>query len=383
MFERPASLSSHGESLAILGDGDRATTPRHLIQVLDSFERGGSETVARDLALRLDRTRLRSSACALGGGGPLEGDFARAGIPTYVIARRPGFDWPLIRRLHGFFRRERADIVQTHHVTQLIYAGAAARLAGAKLIHVEHDYFTLSSLTAQRCLRLLSPLCHKIVAVSDEVGEFLRGAGLSARCIIVIRNGVDLAVYRPVSRTSHTSMEPVIGHVARMDPSKDQGTLLHAFSLVVRSYPNARLLVVGDGSMAVELRSLAQALNLGDRVEFLGLRRDVADLLPQFDVFVLSSVAEGLPLVILEAMASGVPVVATDVGSVAHVVRDGITGFVVKPRDAVALADHINIVLREPHLAQKMGREGRRVVEEHFDLASTVCAYERLYESVP
>jgi len=360
----------------------------HLMQVVHSLAHGGSESLARDLALRLDRSRFRSSMCAMDIGGPVADDLQRAAIPFYIIGRRPGFDWRLIPKLYRLFHREQVDIVQTHHLTQLIYGGVGARLAGAVLVHVEHEYFTLMSTRAKRRLRVLALLCQRVVAVGDEVGAFLlREVGLNSSRVTVIRNGVDVTRYSPQVREPRETFglsteDRLIGHVARLEAEKDQKTLLFAFRSVLDTYPNAKLVIVGDGSLRGDLEKEAKSLGIARRVGFLGLRKDVADLLPHFEVFVLSSVKEGLPLAILEAMACGRPVVATSVGELPQLIRNGVTGLTVRPGDPASLAGAITAILERRDWAENMGRAARQLIEEKFNLTFTVSRYQALYDSL-
>jgi glycosyltransferase involved in cell wall biosynthesis len=358
------------------------------MQVVYSLFQAGSERVACDLAMRVDPSRLRSSVCALALGGPLAETLKAAAIPSYVVGCEPGLQWRVIRKLYRLFRDTRVDLVQTHHFKQLFYSGIGARLAGAALVHVEHEYFSLQAPKIKRYLRAMGMLCHRIVTVGDEVKEFLvRDVRLPRSKVSVISNGVDVEFYVPRPRIAREALglRPngrLIGHVARLEAEKDQASLLHAFRTVSHVYPDARLVMVGDGSRRDELQCLAAALGIIERVDFLGSRKDVAELLPHLDVFVLSSLNEGLPLSILEAMACARPVVATAVGEVPLVVRDGVTGLTVPPGDSMALARAVMVLLEQRAWATAMGRAARQLIEDNFSLARTVGHYEALYESL-
>ena len=359
------------------------------MQVVHSLQRGGSERLACDLARSLDPTAVQSSVCAIDVTGPMADELARAGVPFHVMGREPRLDWRLLPRLHRLFRTTGVDVVQTHHLTQLIYAAIAARLVGASVVHVEHEYFSLASRRRKQLLRVLGLLCHRVVAVGEEIGLFLsQHVGLPASRIVVITNGVDLKRYSPIPRLPRSALAlpltgPLIGHVGRLDPLKDQASLVQAFRMVIDEHPDAHLVLVGEGPVRCQLEQLAAALGIRDRVLLLGSRGDVADLLPHFQVFAMASLAEGLPLSVLEAMASARPVVATGVGDIPGVVQDGITGLLVPARRPQALAAALAGLLAAPERAQALGRAGRVTVELRFAFSSTVQQYQALYESVP
>jgi sugar transferase (PEP-CTERM/EpsH1 system associated) len=360
----------------------------HLMQVIYSLCYGGSERLAFELARQFDFSRIRSSVCAVDFGGPLAEDLRKAGIPFHVLGRRPGFNWRLIPRLYRLFLQEQVDLVQTHHLNQLIYSGLGARLAGARLVHVEHEYFSLMHPKAKRHLRLMAPLCHQVVVVGEEIKAFLiHEVGLRPSKVTVIRNGVDVARYSPLACKSRAMLKlppggPLVGHVARLEAEKDQETLLQAFRIVLNDFPDARLVIVGDGSLRDRLKGRATSLGIAGCVEFLGLRRDVADLLPHLDVFVLSSINEGLPLAILEAMACSRPVVATAVGELPRLLDANITGLTVPHSDPGALAVSVTAILRRPEWGAAMGRAARQFIQEKFSLTYSVQQYHALYETI-
>lgn len=369
------------------GDGRRAR-PLGVMQIVHCLAVGGSERLACDLAVRPPAGRVRASVCALDGGGPFAVELAAAGVPHWVLGRRAGFDWRLVPRIFRLVLRHRPAVVQTHHLTPLIYAALGARAGGARIVHVEHEHFSLARPRAVPRLRRLSQLCDRVVGAGAGVGRFLaERVGVDRRRLQVIRNGVDVRAYAPVTRQSRAALgldaaACVIGHVARLEPEKDQATLLRAVARLAPRRPALRLLVVGGGSCAGALRELADALGIGGRVLFTGPRSDVRDLLPLADVFALSSVQEGLPLTVLEAMACARPVVATAVGEVPEAVVPGETGWLVPPRDPAALADALAALVDDPGRASAMGRAARARVEAEFSLERTVREYEDVWARV-
>jgi glycosyltransferase involved in cell wall biosynthesis len=170
----------------------------------------------------------------------------------------------------------------------------------------------------------------------------------------------------------------VVGIVARLSAQKAHHVLFEAFAILRRSRPQARLVVVGGGPREQELRALAAGLGLGDTVQFTGILRDVPDVLPAFDVSCLSSVHEGVPMAVIESMASGIPVVATDCGALSDMVVDGVNGYLVPVRDAQALADRLGRLADDPLLRRRLGTAAREHVEEHHRIEQTARGYETL-----
>jgi glycosyltransferase involved in cell wall biosynthesis len=198
---------------------------------------------------------------------------------------------------------------------------------------------------------------------------------LPAHQVEVVRNGIDT---RRFAFAGPRAGGPAV-FVARLAPEKDVPTLLRATALICRQRPGFRLAIAGDGPSLPEMRRLVSDLNIADRVQFLGLVHNVPALLAEARLFVLSSISEGVPLTLLEAMASGLPVVATSVGGTPEVVNDCETGLLVPPRDPPALAAAMTRLLDDNDLARTMGEAGRRRVERHFDIRQMVATYERIY----
>jgi glycosyltransferase involved in cell wall biosynthesis len=201
------------------------------------------------------------------------------------------------------------------------------------------------------------------------------------RKVLVIPNGIDLSRFPAPPGRRPAAVRRAI-HVARLHPVKDQTTLLHAVRQVADAEPDFRLDIVGDGPAWDELAALHEKLALERHVRFLGFRGDVREMLGGADLFVLSSVSEGISLTLLEAMAAGLPVVATDVGGNREVVAHRETGLLVPPRSPEALAAAMLRLVRDPATARRMGAAGRERVEKQFDLRRVVQTYERLYLSL-
>jgi glycosyltransferase involved in cell wall biosynthesis len=277
------------------------------------------------------------------------------------------------------------SVVHTHNPQPLIYGAPAARLAGAGVVHTKHglnpDVFRRRWLR-----RRAASFVHTFVAVSDETGYDAVRNGEVDRCKLrVIRNGIDPVRFRPNPDTNlavRASLaiapdDAVIGTVGRLCSVKNQSLLLRAVAPLLRT--GAWLVVVGDGPDRQSLEALAAQLGVGARIHWLGELHDVAAPLSAMNAFALSSDSEGLPLVILEAMATELPVVATAVGGVPGVVLDGRTGFLVPAGDEAGLGERLGQVLADRVLAGKLGRSGRARVLARFCSDRVAREYEHRY----
>jgi glycosyltransferase involved in cell wall biosynthesis/peptidoglycan/xylan/chitin deacetylase (PgdA/CDA1 family) len=359
-----------------------------VMQVTWSLVAGGSEMYAYKIARGLDAQRYKAFICAVDQGGALEPEIAASGIPYFVMNRRPGIHLGMMWRLFRLFQRTRVDVVQTHHFNQLFYSAFAATLAGARIIHTEHSIEYLKSRKYRLALRLLSRLCHRVVAIGTEGANFLRDrVGIPTGKIELIRAGVDVEPERYDDSLRLKSREGlglgaqdrVAVIIARLFPEKNHALLLEAFRAVAAAVPVARLLIVGEGTERARVEKSISDLGLNTLVQVLGVRRDVADILAASDLFVLSSDREGLPIAVLEAMAASKPVVATAVGDLPRLISDGVTGRLVPPRDPAALVDAILSVLGDPESAKRMGSSARALVNRSFSLRSMIDSHQALF----
>jgi L-malate glycosyltransferase len=361
---------------------DRRAT---VMQVTWSLVAGGAEMYALTVASNLDPEKYRSVLCAVDQGGALESEVRRRGLPYFVMDRRPGIELGLMWRLYCLFRRFRVRVVHTHHFNQLFYSLAGALLVGAKIIHTEHSVEAFKRRRLRIALRLLALFCKKVVAIGEDGARVLSDeVGIPKKKLEIIRAGLDVRAFdeprqQARSELGLTESDRVAVIIARLFPEKNHRLLLEAFAEVARAAPAARLMVAGEGVEQEAIEDQITRLGLSRQVRLLGVRRDVARLLAASDVFVLSSDREGLPIAVLEAMAASRPVVATSVGDLPLVVRNGVNGLLVERGDQAALADAITSILGDDLRAEAMGREGRRLVAENFSLRSMIDRLERIY----
>lgn len=344
----------------------------NIVHVLQWLEMGGAETVALRLARAQRAAGHRVRLLSLGGPqGPLRRAFDEAGVPVDAPrTRAEGLDPALWGRLALRLGRRRPDVIHTHDPRSLVYAGPGARLAGARLIHTKHGDDAGGGRRG-RLLAAAGRLPHAFVAVSAQTAAVARAAGEApAHRVTTIPNGVALrpATGDRAAVRAELGLPPeavVIGCVGRLEPVKGPDVLVDA----VQRCPEAHLVLVGDGSLFAQLDR--------PRVHRLGLRHDVPRLLSAFDLFAMGSRNEGLPLALLEAMAAGLPVVATAVGGVPDAVGDA--GVVVPPEDPAALAAALAPLVADAEHRAELGARARAAAARH-DFAHTVAAYQALYE---
>ena len=345
----------------------------HLTQSLDV---GGAEKLLVEFARHADRGRFAPRVVSLGTRGVLADEIEAAGCPVTALDAAGGFRPTLFVRLARLFRRWQVDGVHTHDDRPHIYGTPAALLAGVpRVIHTRHGQSLRLSPRQRRLVNFLSRLTDRFVCVSRDSARLAVEQGVRASKVCAVWNGIDTA--RFIDRGPRGDGPAVL--VARLAPEKDAETLLRAAALARREDASFRLEIAGDGPCMTWLRAVAAELNLGNGVTFLGETRDVPAVLARAQLFVLSSVSEGMSLTLLEAMATGLAVVATNVGGNPEVVVDGETGLLVPPRDPAALAAALLRLRREPGERARLGRAGRERVERHFDVRRMVAKYEELY----
>jgi glycosyltransferase involved in cell wall biosynthesis len=360
--------------IAVNGTYQRRLRVAHVTQGLDV---GGQEKLLVEFARHADRARFELAFVSLGDRGPLAADLEALGWPVVALGRPAGLRPGIVLQLAGLFRRGHVDVVHTHDNRPLLYGAPAARLARVPcVVHTKH-YGDVAHITRRqsRVAALASRLTDRFVCVSQDSARRALAQGVPARRVLALWNGIDLTRF---DYRGPAPDGPVVA-VARLSLEKDIETLLRAIALAAPDAPTLRLEVAGNGPCLPALQSLAAELALGERVRFLGEVHDVPALLARASLFVLSSRTEGVSLTLLEAMARGLPVVATRVGGNPEVVAEDETGLLVPPRDPAALAAALLHLLRDPDAGRRMGRAGRRRVEEHFEIRRMVAGYEALY----
>ena len=364
---------------------DRRAAERHdrrplrVAHVVTTLAIGGLEKVVLDLARGRTQQDFEASLICLDNAGVLEREFSAAGVPVEVIGTSgsvPQRVWRLSRRLRALA----PDVVHTHNPQAHLHGAWAARLAGVPaVVHTKHGRDHVARPVLAVLGRVATAWTDGFVAVSDDAAQVARDQEhVPPGKLMVVRNGVDLGQFGAVARQPALPRGRLVT-VGRLDPIKDQATMLRAVRMAADRIPGLRLDIVGDGPSRQDLEALRAALGLDGRVTFLGYHADVAPLLSAADAFVLSSISEGVSIALLEAMASGLPAIATDVGGNREVIVDGVTGVLTPAGSAEALAEAIVRLESDPAVLERMGLASRRRVEEEFNLHRVVARYEALY----
>lgn len=371
-----------------------------VVHVVDRLGVGGMENGLVNIINGTDPTRLRHAVVCLRAAGAFQSRLTQPNVPVLVLGKKDGKDPAAYLRLWRLLRRLRPDVVHTRNLPAADMV-VPARLSGASVVvHGEHGRDAIEEDGANRRYNLLrrwvSPLVDGYVVVSRDIEGWLSGTvGVPAAKVRRICNGVDSRRFLP----SLTGRRPlpaadgfagpghvVFGTVGRMQTVKDQVTLARAFCRAVATLPDGRarlrLALIGDGPLLGECRAVLADAGLTDLAWMPGARHDVPDLLRGLDVFALPSRTEGICNTILEAMSSGLPVLATDVGGNPELVTPSRTGLLVPPSDPEALAAAMVRYAESPALRRAHGAAGRRTVLTSFALEVMVEAYLDAYETL-
>jgi glycosyltransferase involved in cell wall biosynthesis len=361
-------------------------TPMTVLHLSSSSGPGGAETVMASVASGLDPARYRSAVCLFRDGW-LRDRCEGLGLETHVIPITRALDLVWLRRFQALLRERDVALIHAHEFGANTWGTLAGRLARRPVVATVHgrSYYT-DSLRRRLAYRVVSRAA-VMVAVSENVQRFVvESTGVSPHRVRVVHNGIGLQ--RPVSSEVRARVRSELGlleadrvvtAVGNLYPVKGHRYLLEAAPRILARCPSAVFLFAGRGDCEAELRAQARALGIEARVRFLGLRHDVPALLAVAHVFAQPSLAEGLSIAILEAMAAAKPVVTTRVGGNPELVADGASGLLVEPADASALAAAVTRLLTDAEEARRLGDNGLARVRSRFSIDAMVRQYETIY----
>jgi glycosyltransferase involved in cell wall biosynthesis len=364
----------------------------NVLLLIYKLEIAGAERVVTDLARGLNRDRFNTVVCSFKG-GPLADEIRGAGIKVYVLNKSGRFDLMFPGRLLNIIKQERVNIIHAHTFSPNFWGCLLGRLCGVPvIITTEHNICSVKKIWQLYVDRILAGFSNKIVAVSEQVRQsHIKQEKINPAKIITIYNGIDKADKRKTLDDSEVLQKqkelglrphiPTVIKVARLHPQKGHKYLLEAIKLITDVQPEIQFLIVGDGSLRKELEELSKRLRVDRYVVFTGFRSEIFDLLQIADIAVWSSVQEGFPITLLEAMAAGKPVIVTDVGGNSEAVKSGITGFIIPPKNPQALAESVLRVINDRKLLTEMGENARKHFLQNFTVDRMVDNTEELYIS--
>ena len=368
-----------------------------IVQFVYNLDMGGLERLAIDLAQCQLAEGHEPLIYCLTYPGRLAPEAAAMGISVQSFEKPAGPNLGTVWKIAKQLRRDRPDVLHTHNHLVHHYGVVAGLLAGVpvvvntrhraepRLVNGPGGWQVTPESRAKksdRIFRATLPWTDSVVMISESTRQFfIRHCGIPPAKTRVILNGAHLEKF--LNAPAHPGSAPPrvrFGITARLVQDKDHFSLLRAFAAVAAVVPGAELHIAGDGPLRDRLSSLAQELNLTNRVTFLGALSDIPQFLSQLDIFVLSSLNEGLPLALLEAMAAGLPIVATRAGGVEEAAVDGHNAFLSAPGDWNGLAEAMIRMARVPDLA-RMGAVGREIVQDKFRIEQTWQEYYKLFQS--
>lgn len=374
-------------------------TPQKLLKVLyliTANTYGGAEHAVYKLVKTHDRSKYFPLVACLGNDEVFIRRIQECGVNIFPLNMPYMFGIPAFIKLYNLLKREKVDIVHTQLFRADVFGRIAGKLAGAKII-----VSTIQNMEAFRKYAVLnmldrytSLLTDKIISVSDIVRDFtIEKTALDISRFTTIYNFVDLEDYpaEPLPQESRIkarkdlgigNAELVIGTIGRLAPQKAQNHFIEAAKIILSKFPQARFLIAGDGPLKNDLLKLAEDLGIRERVVFTGFVENVRSIFEALDIFVLSSLWEGLPLTACEAMACHVPVVATTVGGVPELIEDEKTGLLVEPGNPALLAEKICSIIEDDELGNRLAADARKAVENRFSLDCVRDQIENLYTNI-
>ena len=377
-----------------------------ILMFIQGLKFGGLEKIVCDLMLNLKKNKINVVICCYDKIGDFVGKLIKENIKVRFLPRKQGIDLFYPFKLASLIKKQNIRIIHAHNATAWFYATWASILSGIPIVYTEHDRSFPTPLRLKYFHYFFGKHAAAVIAVSKAVKENLKKYE-HIKNVKVIYNGIDPDLFKPASvkekvlkkkQLGLNENDFVLGNVGRMDYWKNQRILIeilpelkNSFShlpihssthSLIHPFTNIKLILVGGGEEEGNLKNLAIKKGVENDVIFLSQRSDVNQILKAFDTFVFPSLTEGLPLVVIEAMATGLPVVASHVGGIPELVVHGETGFLVSPTSKEEIKEVIIKLLNNPKLRKEMGQIARKRFEAYFSLPQMVQKYMEVYEEV-
>ncbi|MHB8368831.1 MAG: glycosyltransferase [Leptospirales bacterium] len=360
---------------------DSGAAPIRVLYFIDKLRAGGgTQRYIYEIIKIAPTFGVLPHLCTLEEGGDYLNEIQSSGVDTLSLSL-PRINTPKaclkLGNLVRHIKRKKIQVVHTFQTNPNIFGTLAGRLSGAKVITSRRDLGDFGMRGSRRLTlfeeAIINPLAHRIMANSRAVfNAAMKMEGIPRKKLVLIPNGIDTNRFHPDTSAQRKKLlglpekSLIFGTVSGLRKVKALDLLLHAFSALRKRYPDVFLVIAGDGPEALPLRDLTHSLGLTESVRFMGLRLDVERILPAFDVFMLSSRSEGFPNAILEAMACGVPVIATSVGGIRELVCPEVTGKLIAPDNMDDMVKAMRWIHDNPEKRREFSENARRHVEEHF-----------------
>jgi len=360
-----------------------------LAQITHDLAIGGLQQVVVNICRAIDREKFEVTVICLRDLGEFVPEVERMGIKVRLLPQKQnGTDYFSFLKLARILKEEKIDVIHTHNTQPFVDGTIAGLMAGVKtIVHTDHARSFPDKRRYMFAEWLMSHFVYKIVGVSEHTSRnLMKFERISAKKIVTIPNGIYGSQYKIIVDKEKKKKElgikrngPILGVGVRLTEQKGITYLLKAMPKVVREFPDVTLVIAGHGPLEPQLKKEAVELKVNDNVFFLGPRLDMPEILKLLDIYVLPSLWEGLPMVILEAMASGCPIIATDVGGTGTAIQNGSNGSLVKAKDAQELSMEIIKLLHNKELRVKYVTNGTKMFDEKYSAEIMTKQYEELY----
>ena len=361
----------------------------HIMMIVLSLDMGGLERMVIQLIQGLLKKDLRITLVCLEHQGDIAYQLADENIQIITLNKTPGLHFSLAIKIAKLVKSLNIDVIHSHNSVPHFYASLVIPLLFNRipLIHTKHGRDNPDQSRKVLLNKISSFFTHTIVSVSNDASEVCRDIeGINPKKLAVIENGIDLSPFIDIHRETQLqrmhSGDIRFIHVGRLSHEKNQSLLLAAFALLLKHYPQASLTICGNGNQKAALIEQAKQLTISNSIDFVGAVNDIPQRVASHDAFVLSSITEGLPLAIIEAMAGGLPVISTDVGGVREVLENNVNGYLVPSQDKQALLKALIKACADPLHLQNMGDAAKIFIFANYSLTKMSDKYLSLYQRV-
>ena len=361
---------------------------KRVMQITHDLDIGGLQQVVVNICRTIDRRRFEVSVLCLRVLGKFVPEVEKLGIKVFFLPQKKGTDYFSFLKVAKILRREKIDVIHTHNTQPFVDGTLGALMSGVRtIVHTDHARVFPDKRRYMFAEWLMSHFAYMVVGVSDHTSQnLIRYERISPKKVMTIVNGIDGSKYdikidkdKKRKELGLTNKGPIMGLGVRLSEQKGITYLLKAMPEIIKIIPDITLVIAGEGPIEDELTRESTLLGIDHNVLFAGPRLDMPELLKLFDLYVLPSLYEGLPLVLLEAMAAGCPVIATNVGGISTAIKQGENGSLVEPKNHKVLASEIIRLLSSQELRNRYSKNGLSQFREKFGADIMTRKYERLY----